>query len=122
MRHVPVACGLLLAFALAFGGCGRLEYRSIIPSAQSFHEDPSIDDMYVGAQAEFVVTDRAQQRYMITAALPRHADTLDAWNPSIAWDQITTPPIQTGQASTGAEPQAETDAAPVFEDWGTLGL
>ena len=118
MRHARIACWSLLGLALALGGCVKLHYRGLSPSARSFTDDASVDDMYFGADAEFAVTDRAQQRYLATASLPTRRDTLDAWNPPIALDQMTTPhEVRIEQAETDDAP-----AGPGFEDWGRLGL
>lgn len=115
MRYLHIACWSLLGFALTLGGCARLQYRSISPSMRSFNEDPWVDDMYFGADAEFAVTDRRQERHLSYATLPARPDTLDAWNPPIAWDQIPS------REETRIE-HVETDAAPAFEDWGRLSL
>jgi len=124
MRHAQIAGWFVLGLALMLGGCVKLQYRSITPSMRSFSDDPWVDDMYFGADAEFAVLDRRQERYLASAALPSRHDTLDAWNPPIALDKITTPhEFRMESAETGE--QVEIDAAPAipaFEDWGRLGL
>ena len=99
MRQFRVLCPLLVGALLC--GCDRLQYQSVSPSARSFHEDPGVDEMYFGADAQFAITDRRQQRYLLSSALPTQTNTHDAWNPTIALDPVPapiTPPIE--QAAT----------------------
>ena len=99
MRQFRVLCPLLLGVLLC--GCVKLQYQSFTPSARSFHEDPGVDEMYIGADAQFAITDRRQQRYLVSSALPTQTNTHDAWNPAFAFDDVPSPAaVQIEQAAT----------------------
>jgi hypothetical protein len=107
MRQFRVFCALLLGTLLC--GCERLQYQSVSPSARSFHEDPGVDEMYFGADAQFAITDRRQQRYLVSTALPTQVNTLDAWNPVVAWDQMPTPAAPATEQASTDEPAPSDD-------------
>jgi hypothetical protein len=102
--------GVLLAFGSS--GCARFDYTGVSLSARTFHDDPGISDYYVGADAQFVVTDREQENRRADASVDfgaRHA-AVDPASPPIHWDRIVAeadaPPVE--QAATDARVETET--------------
>jgi hypothetical protein len=76
------------------GGCGSVQYEGWSPSFRWMRDDPGVEDVYVGADANFVIEDRTTTAQRTSAAQNR---PLDAWNTPVAWQPLTTPaaaPVQ----------------------------
>ena len=82
------------------GGCGSIQYQGWSPSFRWMRDDPGVNDVYVGADANFVLHDSATAQR--TAAAEDRP--LDAWNTPLAWQPLTTPvaaPVQEANVSAG---------------------
>lgn len=92
----------LVCLAVCCGGCGSsLQYQGWTPSFRYMRDEPGLNDVYFGADANFVVEDRSvSRRPAVTASRP-----LDAWNTPVAWQPLTSPvvnPVQ--EAGLSREP------------------
>jgi hypothetical protein len=91
--------GLLVCWC---GGCGSVQYQGWSPSFRWMRDDPGVEDVYVGADANFVIEDRTQRT---TVAQDR---PLEAWNTPVAWQPLTPPvaaPVQ--EAAVSADPAVD---------------
>ena len=91
----------LICLAACCGGCGSLQYQGVSPSFRFMRDDPGINDVYVGADANFVVEERPSSASPAIA----QARPLDPWNTPVAWQPLTTPvaePVQ--EAGVNADP------------------
>ena len=91
----------MIWLAALCGGCGSLQYQGWSPSFRTFRDGPDFEDVYIGADAQFVVVDRpASGTPGVASARP-----LDAWNTPVASQPITVPDVSPVQeAGTSAEP------------------
>jgi hypothetical protein len=101
------------AVSAALGGCGQMDYQGTNATARTFHPDPGPEDVYVGADAEFAVTDPAEKRRLANQPTAQ-SDTFDAQKSQRefdqSWEQATAPTTAPSEQSAG---EANADPAPV---------
>jgi hypothetical protein len=94
----------LVGLLVCCGGCGSVQYQGWSPSFRWTRDDPGLQDVYVGADANFVLEDRSSApRPTIAQDRP-----LDAWNTAVAWQPLTVPDASPVQ-------EAGIDAAPALD-------
>ena len=103
------------AVSAALGGCGQMDYQGTNATARTFHPDPGVDDVYVGADAEFAVTDPAEKRRLANQPPATQSDTFDAQKSQREWDQTWE---QATTAPSPVEQPAEAADAPAGENNG----
>jgi hypothetical protein len=101
--------------AAAVPGCGQMQYQDTTVTARTFHPDPGLEDVYVGADAEFAVTNPKEAR---PAESPEASnDVLDTQTSQRAWEQTwgqaTTQPGRPAETAETPAGETETDYVPV---------
>jgi hypothetical protein len=103
------------AVSAALGGCGQMDYQGTTATARTFHPDPGVEDVYVGADAEFAVTDPAEKRRLANQP-PAPADTFDAQKSQRefdqSWEQATAPTTAPAEQSAEGDAPAENNGDP----------
>ena len=92
----------LVFLAVCCGGCGSssLEYQGWSPSFRYTRDDPGLNDIYYGIDANFVVAEPLHRPPTVARAEP-----VDPWNSPVAYQPLTAPvlnPIQEAGVSTDA--------------------
>jgi hypothetical protein len=92
----------LVCLAVCCGGCGSsLQYQGWTPSFRYMRDEPGFNEVYFGADANFVIEDRSATRQPLVAS----SRPLDAWNTPVAWQPLTTPVVNAVQeAAVSPEP------------------
>ena len=88
----------LIVAIMLLSGCGQLEYRGAEPSVRTFSDDPSLNDLYIGADAKFDVIEDGKRRPTPSASASR--ETYDIWNTPIDWSPSRPGEAQTQTAAT----------------------
>ena len=93
----------LVFLAVCCGGCGSsLQYQGWSPSFRYTRDDPGLNDIYYGVDANFVV---AEPLHRPTVA---RAEAVDPWNTPVAYQPLTAPVIQPIQeAGVSADPAVD---------------
>jgi hypothetical protein len=92
----------LVFLAVCCGGCGSsVEYQGWSPSFRYTRDDPGLNDIYYGIDANFVIAEPTPRRTNTVA----QAQAVDPWNTPVAYQPLTAPvlnPIQ--EAGVNADP------------------
>ena len=100
---------LAAAVSAVVGGCGKMQYQGTTVTGRTFHPDPGVEDVYVGADAEFAVTDPKEGR---PSEVPQPStDTQDAQSSQRDWEQVW------NQAAAGPGDATETPAGEAEIDY-----
>jgi len=92
MNGIVIAAALAAA-GLICAGCESLAFQKWSPSARSLRDNAGPDDVYWGADAQFIVLDKQDiGRPLRPAASAGGRDPMDVWNPPVPLE-ITMPSL-----------------------------
>lgn len=102
MNRIVIAAALA-ALGLVVAGCESLAFQKWSPSARAMRDDPSMGDVYWGANAEFAVRDEQDLgRPMRPEAQVGGRDPLDVWNTPVPLEAAAVDPSPSSRSEESA--------------------